>query len=213
MQHRGFGIRCMAWLAALVDMFSMTNLHRRYDKKLICHFIYDPVQARSDPVGSYPESFRCRLDEDPPAIAPCAEEYGQHPSLGLPRISKSTAEADWRDNAENNGATEGSASGAVRRELSCLAMGAWAQCTNIWYRRAAMARNTSITLGPHFDEFIATQIENGRYGSTSDVVRAGLRLLEETEGKLERLRRLLDEGERSGIAEYSYESVIAELDN
>jgi antitoxin ParD1/3/4 len=75
-----------------------------------------------------------------------------------------------------------------------------------------MARNTSITLGSHFDEFIATQIENGRYGSTSDVVRAGLRLLEETESKLERLRRLLDEGERSGIADYSYENVIAELD-
>jgi len=76
-----------------------------------------------------------------------------------------------------------------------------------------MARNTSITLGPHFDEFIATQIKNGRYGSASEVVRAGLRLLEETEGKLERLRRLLDEGEQSGIADYSYESVIAELDN
>ena len=76
-----------------------------------------------------------------------------------------------------------------------------------------MARNTSITLGPHFDEFIAEQIENGRYGSASEVVRAGLRLLEETESKLERLRRLLDEGEQSGIAEYSYENVIAELDN
>ena len=76
-----------------------------------------------------------------------------------------------------------------------------------------MARNTSITLGPHFDEFIAAPIENGRYGSASEVVRAGLRLLEETESKLERLRRQLDEGERSGIANYSYESVIAELDN
>ncbi|PFG52678.1 antitoxin ParD1/3/4 [Marinobacter sp. LV10R520-4] len=76
-----------------------------------------------------------------------------------------------------------------------------------------MSRNTSITLGPHFDEFITAQIENSRYGSTSDVVRAGLRLLEETESKLERLRRLLDEGEQSGIADYSYESIIAELDN
>lgn len=76
-----------------------------------------------------------------------------------------------------------------------------------------MARNTSITLGPHFDEFITTQLEHGRYGSASEVVRAGLRLLEETEGKLERLQRLLDEGERSGIADYSYESIIAELDN
>ncbi|WP_372747857.1 type II toxin-antitoxin system ParD family antitoxin, partial [Litorivivens sp.] len=44
-----------------------------------------------------------------------------------------------------------------------------------------MARNTSITLGPHFDDFIAAQLENGRYGSASEVVRAGLRLLEETE--------------------------------
>ena len=74
-----------------------------------------------------------------------------------------------------------------------------------------MARNTSITLGSHFDEFINAQIENGRYGSTSEVVRAGLRLLEETESKLQRLRHLLDEGEQSGIADYSYESVIAEL--
>ena len=68
-----------------------------------------------------------------------------------------------------------------------------------------MARNTSITLGAHFDEFIAAQLENGRFGSTSEVVRAGLRLLEETESKLERLRRLLDEGEKSGIADYSLE--------
>lgn len=76
-----------------------------------------------------------------------------------------------------------------------------------------MARNTSITLDHHFDEFIAVQIENGRYGSASEVVRAGLRLLEETESKSERLRRLLDEGEQSGIADYSLESVIAEPDN
>src|SRR5690554_4165173 len=97
--------------------------------------------------------------------------------------------------------------------LPCLVMGALAECTNIWYRRRPMGRNTSITLGPHFDEFIAAQVENGRYGSASEVVRAGLRLLEETESKLERLRRLLDEGEQSGIADYSLESVIAELDN
>lgn len=76
-----------------------------------------------------------------------------------------------------------------------------------------MARNTSITLGPHFDAFITAQVENGRYSSVSEVVRAGLRLLEETESKLERLRHLLEEGEQSGIADYSLEGVIAELDN
>lgn len=92
-------------------------------------------------------------------------------------------------------------------------MGVLAEYTNIWYRRHLMARNTSITLGPHFDDFIAAQVDNGRYGSASEVVRAGLRLLEETESKLERLRHLLGEGEQSGIADYSLESVIAELDN
>jgi antitoxin ParD1/3/4 len=76
-----------------------------------------------------------------------------------------------------------------------------------------MARNTSVTLGTHFDEFIAEQLENGRYDSASEVVRAGLRLLEETEGKLKRLRRLMDAGEQSRIADYSYESIIAELND
>lgn len=77
-----------------------------------------------------------------------------------------------------------------------------------------MARNTSITLGAHFDEFIASQLDSGRYGSESEVVRAGLRLLEQTESKLEHLRRLLDEGEQSGMAEdYSLDSLIAELDS
>lgn len=75
-----------------------------------------------------------------------------------------------------------------------------------------MPRNTSITLGEHFDEFIAEQLETGRYGSASEVVRAGLRLLEENEGKLERLRRLLEEGEKSGAIDYSLDSIIAELD-
>jgi antitoxin ParD1/3/4 len=104
-------------------------------------------------------------------------------------------------------------SGGFNIRVICLVMGVLAKYTNIWYRRKVMARNTNITLGSHFDDFIAAQVENGRYGSASEVVRAGLRLLEETEGKLERLRRLLDEGEKSGITEYSYENVIAELDN
>lgn len=77
-----------------------------------------------------------------------------------------------------------------------------------------MARNTSITLGAHFDEFIASQLDSGRYGSVSEVVRAGLRLLEQTESKLKHLRRLLDEGEQSDMAEdYSLDSLIAELDS
>lgn len=64
-----------------------------------------------------------------------------------------------------------------------------------------MARNTSVALSDHFARFIETQVGSGRYGSASDVVRAGLRLLEEHESKLERLRAALIEGEKSGPAE------------
>ena len=75
-----------------------------------------------------------------------------------------------------------------------------------------MAKNTSMSLGEHFDDFIAHQLESGRYGSASEVVRAGLRLLEDSENKLQALRQALVEGEQSGTADYSYEAFIAELD-
>ena len=76
-----------------------------------------------------------------------------------------------------------------------------------------MAKNTSISLGEHFDGFIAHQLETGRYGSASEVVRAALRLLENSESKLDALRRMLNEGEQSGLTDYSYRAFIAELDN
>lgn len=76
-----------------------------------------------------------------------------------------------------------------------------------------MAKNTSVTLGGHFDDFIAKQLSTGRYGSASEVVRAGLRMLEDSECKLETLRHLLDEGEQSGVSDYSLESLISEMDS
>src|SRR3546814_18795261 len=74
-----------------------------------------------------------------------------------------------------------------------------------------MARNTSVSLGDHFDQFIAGQVDSGRYGSASEVVLAGLRLLETTESTLDVLRNALIAAERSGRAQYSYESLVAEL--
>ena len=64
-----------------------------------------------------------------------------------------------------------------------------------------MSKNTSISIGQHFDSFIQMQIEAGRYASTSEVVRAGLRLLEQEEEKLKLLRQALADGEQSGFVE------------
>lgn len=63
-----------------------------------------------------------------------------------------------------------------------------------------MGKNTSVIIGDHFASFIEAQVAAGRYGSVSDVVRAGLRLLEEQETKLEALRTALIEGETSGAS-------------
>ncbi len=75
-----------------------------------------------------------------------------------------------------------------------------------------MAKNTSVTLGEHFDQFINQQLNTGRYGSASEVVRAGLRVLEDQETKILNLRNMLVEGENSGVSDYSYDSLISELD-
>ena len=61
-----------------------------------------------------------------------------------------------------------------------------------------MNRNTSVALGQHFISFIETQVQGGRYGTASDVVRAGLRLLEEHEAKVRALQEALNAGRQSG---------------
>lgn len=64
-----------------------------------------------------------------------------------------------------------------------------------------MATNTSITLGDHWTDFINKLLQSGRYGSTSEVIRNSLRLLEEREIKLKALREALIDGEESGQPE------------
>jgi antitoxin ParD1/3/4 len=75
-----------------------------------------------------------------------------------------------------------------------------------------MPKNTCVTLGSHFERFVGQQVKTGHYGSVSEAIRAGLRLLEEREAKLCYLRKALEEGENSGTADYSLEGMIQELD-
>ena len=62
-----------------------------------------------------------------------------------------------------------------------------------------MPKNTSISLDPHFEDFIQRKIRSGRFHSASEVIRAGLRLLEEEENKVQAIRKALEEGEDSGF--------------
>lgn len=64
-----------------------------------------------------------------------------------------------------------------------------------------MSKNTSIALGEHFTSFIDERVSAGRYGSASEMVRAGLRILEVEERKLEILQAAIDKGLESGIVE------------
>ncbi len=87
--------------------------------------------------------------------------------------------------------------------------------TNYWYLYGVreMSKNTSVTLGSHFERFINKQLKTGRFSSTSEVIRAALRLLEEEETRLSALRKLLEEGEQSGISNYTLTGLIDELNN
>lgn len=63
-----------------------------------------------------------------------------------------------------------------------------------------MSKNTSISLGSYFDDFVQSRLNAGRYKNVSEVIRAGLRLLEEEENKVIALRNAIQEGVESGIA-------------
>ena len=72
---------------------------------------------------------------------------------------------------------------------------------------------TSFTLGEHWEVFMKNQILSGKYGSASELVRDGLRLLERRETKIAALQKAITEGFESGIAEnFSMEDLQKELD-
>ena len=63
-----------------------------------------------------------------------------------------------------------------------------------------MGRNTSVSLGNYFENFVDSSVSEGRYKNASEVIRAGLRLLEEEESKIVALKKAINEGIESGIA-------------
>lgn len=74
-----------------------------------------------------------------------------------------------------------------------------------------MGKNTSFSLGDHFSDFIEAEVATGRYGSASEVVRDGLRMLEERKAQREALQRALIEGEESGPCQpFDFDAFIAE---
>lgn len=75
-----------------------------------------------------------------------------------------------------------------------------------------MAKNTSILLGDYFDEFINKLVKSGKYSSTSEVVRAALRMFEQEESKKAELIRELKEGEASGfVKDFNPEKFMKDL--
>ncbi|VAW42609.1 ParD protein (antitoxin to ParE) [hydrothermal vent metagenome] len=74
-----------------------------------------------------------------------------------------------------------------------------------------MPRNTSVTLGEHFEGFIVSKISEGRFESKSEAVRAAMRLLEEHENKIDILKRLLADGDASGESDLSLKEIALEV--
>ena len=70
-----------------------------------------------------------------------------------------------------------------------------------------MARTTSVTIGESLDTFITKMTESGRYGSTSEVMRSALRLLEQQEYQIDNLKHALDEGDSSGESALSLRDI------
>jgi antitoxin ParD1/3/4 len=74
-----------------------------------------------------------------------------------------------------------------------------------------MPRTTSVTIGSQLDEFVTTLIESGRYGSTSEVMRSALRLLEQQENQARALRRAIEAGDESGESNLNLKDIVAKV--
>jgi antitoxin ParD1/3/4 len=89
--------------------------------------------------------------------------------------------------------------------------------TKIWqlyFKRINNGRNAFVSLGDHFETFVDERIAAGRFKNASEVIRAGLRLLEEEDGKILALRKAIKDGTDSGIAkDFNPKKQLANLKN
>ena len=77
-----------------------------------------------------------------------------------------------------------------------------------------MSKNTSVSLGEYFDEFVQQSISQGRFQNASEVIRAGLRLLEEEESKVIALKSAIKEGLNSHkIENFDFDEHLVKLKN
>lgn len=74
-----------------------------------------------------------------------------------------------------------------------------------------MSRTTSVTIGSQLDEFVGQLIATGRYGSTSEVVRSALRLLEKQEKQTTALKMAIEAGEQSNQCSLSLHDIAAKV--
>ena len=73
-------------------------------------------------------------------------------------------------------------------------------------------KNTSISLGSHFDEFIKSQVTDGRYKNVSEVIRAGLRILEDEESKTKALKAAIQKGlDSPSISNFDFKENLKKL--
>lgn len=73
-------------------------------------------------------------------------------------------------------------------------------------------KNTSVSLGNYFDQFVSSQVSAGRYKNVSEVIRAGLRLLENEENKVIALKNAIQQGlDSPGIENFDFDEHLAKM--
>jgi len=79
-------------------------------------------------------------------------------------------------------------------------------------RNSLTSKNTSVSLGTYFDQFVQSQVASGRYNNVSEVIRAGLRLLEHEEGKVSALKKAIQEGiDSPRVENFDFDEHLAKL--